>query len=76
MRRILALGVVLGMALVFGSITLVSADCAYHKAQAAVDKAKISKGVVTTPIIDKTVVSQLQTTQPNKPAKSTLQIKK
>jgi hypothetical protein len=69
MRRIFALGVVLGLAIVFGSTTLVSADCAYHKAQAAIKKANTSKEVATAPTVNKTVLGQLQTAQSDKPVK-------
>ncbi len=75
MRRILALGIALGMAAVLGSITLVRADCAYHKTQAAVDRAKTSKQVTTVTAVDKTVAGQLHTAQSDKPGKPAPQAK-
>ena len=75
MRRILALGIALGMAAVLVSITLVRADCAYHKAQAAVERAKTSKQVTTVTAVDKTGAGQLQTAQSDKSGKSAPQAK-
>jgi hypothetical protein len=70
MKRVLALIVALGVVAVFSSATLVYADCAYHKTQAAVDKADPAKTVATTPAPDKTDASQTQTqtAQADKPA--------
>ena len=67
MQRVLALIVALGVAAIFGSATLAGADCAYHKTQAAVDKADPSKTVATA--TDKTDASQVQTAQVEQPAK-------
>lgn len=75
MRRLFALGVVLGLAIVFGSTTLVSADCAYHKAQAALKQANSSKQVATAPTANKTGLGQLQAAQSDKPVKPALQTK-
>jgi hypothetical protein len=63
MKRTLALIAALGLAVVFGGATLVSADCQYHKTQAAVDKAESTKPVATASETDKTDASQLQTAQ-------------
>jgi hypothetical protein len=76
MKRPLALLVALMMAAVFGSVTLVSAECAYHKSQAAVDKAPINKEVATAPVPDKTNADQVQTAQVAKPAQPTAEVKK
>lgn len=76
MQRILAFGLAVAMAVVLGRVTLVRADCAYHKAQAAVGSAKTSKEVATVPAVDKTVASQLQTAQTDKPATPAPQTKK
>jgi hypothetical protein len=75
MKRPLALLGVLAMAAVIGSATLASADCAYHKSQAAVDKATINKEVAT-PAPDKTTADQVQTAQVSKPAQPTAEVKK
>ena len=76
MQRVLALIVALGVAAVFGSATLAGADCAYHKTQAAVDKADPSKTVATAPATDKTDASQVQTAQAEQPAKPAAEVKK
>jgi hypothetical protein len=76
MKRPLALLVALGIAAVFGSATLVSADCAYHKSQAAVDKATLNKEVVTAPAPDKTSTDQVKTAQVSKPAQPVAEVKK
>jgi hypothetical protein len=76
MKRMLVLVVALGMAVVFGSATLVSADCAAHKTQAAVDKADPAKTVATAPVTDKTDGSQLQTAQSEPLPKPAPEVKK
>ena len=76
MKRTLALVVALGMAVVFGGATLVSADCTYHKTQAAVDKADPSKTVAAAPATDKTDANQLQTAQSEQQAKPAPEVKK
>ena len=76
MKRPLVLFIVLVIAAVFGSVTLVSADCAYHKSQAAVDKATTNKEVVTAPAPDKTTADQVQTAQAPKPAQPVAEVKK
>ena len=76
MKRTLALIMALGMAVVFGGATLASADCTYHKTQAAVDKADPSKTVATASETDKTDANQLQTAQAEQPAKPTPEVKK
>ena len=76
MKRPLVLFIVLMMVAVFGSVTLVSADCAYHKSQAAVDKATTNKEVVTAPAPDKTTADQVQTAQAPKPAQPVAEVKK
>ena len=76
MKRTLALIMALGMAAVFGGATLAGADCAYHKSQAAVDKADPSKTVATAPVTDKTDANQLQTAQSEQPAKPAPEVKK
>lgn len=75
MRRIFALAIALGLTAVLGSITLVRADCAYHKAQSALDRAKTSKAVAIVTTVDKTTADQLQTAQSGKPDKPTPQVK-
>jgi hypothetical protein len=75
MKRSVALLVALGLAAVFGSATLVRADCAYHKSQAAVDKATINKEVATPPAPDQTT-DQVRTAQVNKPAQPAEEVKK
>ena len=76
MKRTLALIMALGMAAVFGGATLAGADCAYHKSQAAVDKADPSKTVATAPVTDKTDANQLQTAQSEQPTKTAPEVKK
>jgi hypothetical protein len=76
MKRTLALIMALGMAAVFGGATLAGADCAYHKSQAAVDKADPSKTVATAPVTDKTDANQLQTAQSEQPTKAAPEVKK
>ena len=76
MKRPLVLFIVLMMVAVFGSVTLVSADCAYHKSQAAVDKATTNKEVATAPEPDKTTTDQVQTAQVPKPAQPAAEVKK
>lgn len=68
MRRMFALIVALGVVVVCGGATLVSADCAYHKTQAAVDKVDPAKQVATAPTAEKTDANQVQTAQADKPA--------
>jgi hypothetical protein len=75
MKRPLALLVVVAMAAVFGTATLAGADCAYHKAQAAVDKADPTKSVATAPVTDKTDADQLKTVQVTKPAQTKAEVK-
>jgi hypothetical protein len=75
MKRPLALLVVLAMVAVFGSATLAGADCAYHKSQAALDKADPTKNVATTPATDKTDAGQLKTVQVTKPAPTKAEVK-
>ena len=74
MKRLLTLIVALGVAALFCSATLVSADCSYHKTQAAVDQTDASKNVVT--VADKTDASQVQTAQAEQPAKPAPAVKK
>jgi hypothetical protein len=76
MKRLLVLFIVMAMVAVSGSVTLVSADCAYHKSQAAVDKATPNKEVVTAPAPDKTTTDQVQTAQAPKPAQPAAEVKK
>jgi hypothetical protein len=76
MKRLFVLFMVMVMAAVLGSVTLVSADCAYHKSQAAVDKATTNKDVATAPAPDKTTTDQVQTAQAPKPAQPTAEVKK
>jgi hypothetical protein len=75
MRGILTLVVALGMSALLGSITLVHADCAYHKAQAAVERSKTSKQATTATSVDKTAAGQLQTAQSDKSGTSASQTK-
>jgi hypothetical protein len=75
MKRSLALFAVLAMAVVFGSATLAGADCAYHKTQAARDKADSSKSVAIAPVTDKTDAGQLKTTQVSKPVQTKAEAK-
>jgi hypothetical protein len=76
MKRSIALLVALGLAAVFSSATLVRADCAYHKSQAAVDKATINKEVATPPAPDQTTADQVRTAQAGKPAQPAEEVKK
>ena len=70
MKRILSLALVLGVIALFSGATLVSADCSYHKTQAAVDKTDASKNVATAPAPDKTDPGQVQTAQADQPVKA------
>ena len=74
MKKLLTLIVALGVAALFSSATLVSADCSYHKTQAAVDKTDASQNVATT--TDKTDVSPVQTAQADQPIKRAPEVKK
>jgi hypothetical protein len=76
MKRLLVLFTVMVMAAVFGSVTLVNADCAYHKSQAAVDKPTTNKEVATAPAPDKTTADQVQTAQAPRPAQPVAEVKK
>jgi len=67
-KKVLSLVVVLGVVALFSGATLVSADCSYHKTQAAV-KTEASKEVATAPVTDQPVVDQVQTAQATPPAK-------
>jgi hypothetical protein len=67
---------VLGVVALFSGATLVSADCSYHKTQAAVDKTDASKDVATVPATDKVVTDQVQTAQVSQPAKPAPETKK
>jgi len=75
-KRILSLALVLGVVVLFSGATLVSADCSYHKTQAAVDKTDASKDVATAPAPNKTDTNQVQTAQANPPAKPAPEPKK
>jgi hypothetical protein len=75
-KRILSLALVLGVVALFSGATLVSADCSYHKTQAAVDKTDASKDVATVPATDKVVTDQVQTAQVSQPAKPAPETKK
>ena len=68
MKRILSLVLVLGVVALFSGATLVSADCSYHKTQAAVPAtdASASKDVATAPV-DNKAVDQMQTAQATTP---------
>lgn len=74
MKRLLTLVVALGVAALFSSATLVSADCSYHKTQAAVDQTDASKNVAT--VADKTDTGQVQTAQTEQPVKPAPAVKK
>lgn len=74
MKQVLALIVALGVAALFSSVALAEADCAYHKTQAAVDKA--SKDVAVAPATEKADAGQIQTAQASQPAKADPQPKK
>jgi hypothetical protein len=76
MKRLLALFIVMAMAVVCGSVTLVSADCAYHKTQASADKATTNQEVVTAPAPDKTTTDQVKTAQAPQPAQPVAEVKK
>ncbi len=69
MKKIFSLVLVLGVVALFSGATLVSADCSYHKTQAAVDKTDATKDVATVPAPDKVVTDQVQTAQATPPAK-------
>ena len=75
MRKIITLAIALGLTAMSGSITLVRADCAYHKSQSALDSAKTTKAVATVPAADKTVAKRLQTVQSDKPDQPAPQMK-
>ena len=68
MKKVLSLVVVLGVVALFSGATLVSADCSYHKTQAAVPTTDASKDVATVPVVDKDA-TQVQTAQATPPAK-------
>lgn len=72
MRKIVALGIALGLLVVAGSITQVRADCASHKSQAALDKDKTSKRVAS---IDKMSVEQPHTSRTDAQSKPAPQVK-
>ena len=77
MKKVLSLVVVLGVVALFSGATLVSADCSYHKTQAAVDNTDAAKNVVSAPVPDKTDASQVQTAQANpQTAKPAPEVKK
>jgi hypothetical protein len=77
MKRTLALLVALMVAAVFGGATLASADCAYHKSQAAVDKPVVNQETATTqPAPDKANADQVQTAQAPRPAQPPVEVKK
>lgn len=77
MKRILSLALVLGVVALFSGATLVSADCSYHKTQAAVDKTDANKDVATVPAPEKTDTNQVQTAQANpQTAKPAPEVKK
>lgn len=63
MKRVLSLVVALSAAALFSSAALAGADCSYHKTQASVDKASVSKDVAAVPAADK--ADQVQTAQAN-----------
>jgi len=65
-KKILSLVVVLGVVALFSGATLVSADCSYHKTQAAVSTTDASKDVATAPA-DNKAVDQMQTAQATPP---------
>jgi hypothetical protein len=65
-KRSLALLVGLAMFVIFGGATLVSADCAYHKSQAATEKSDPAKNVTSAPQTDKASANQVQTAEVNK----------
>jgi hypothetical protein len=76
MKKMLALMAVLGVVAIVGSATLATADCSYHKAQMAMDKADTAKPVATAPA-DTTGTGQVQTAQaPAQPAQPAAEIKK
>ena len=72
MRKIVALGIALGLIVAAGSITQVRAECAGHKSQAALDKDKPSKEVAA---VDKAISGSLQTAQSDKQSKPVPQVK-
>jgi hypothetical protein len=78
MKRLLVLFIVMVMAAVFGSVTLVNAECAYHKSQASVDKATTDKEVVAAPAPapDTTTADQVRTAQAPQPAQPAAEVKK
>jgi hypothetical protein len=77
MKRLLALFIVMAMAAVFGSVTLVSAECAYHKSQASVDKATDKEVVAApAPAPDTTTADQVRTAQAPRPAQPVAEVKK
>jgi hypothetical protein len=75
-KRLLALIIALGVIVMFGSVTLVSAECPGHKTQATIDKADTTKTVATAPATDQADTGQLQTAQVDKPAQPAAEIKK
>lgn len=70
MKRSLALLAALAMVAVFGSATLAGADCAYHKAQAAVDKADAAKSVAKAPATDKQQTSEMKIVKVDQPVQT------
>jgi hypothetical protein len=75
MKRLLALFGAVVMTVVAGSVTLASADCAYHKSQAAVDKTDRTASVATAPATDKTKTGQLKTVEVTKSARTKAEVK-
>lgn len=76
MKRVLALVAVLGMVAMFGMASLVSAECAYHKAQASLEKADSTKEVVATPVPDKTDTNRMRTVKVENPVQPVAEVKK
>ena len=70
MKRSLALLAALAMVAVFGSATLAGADCAYHKAQAAADKADAAKSVAEAPATDKQQTSEMKIVKVDQPVQT------
>jgi hypothetical protein len=68
MKRVLALVMALSVAVVFGSVALVKADCPGHKSQASLDNATpVKESTVNLPA-DQTATDQVRTAQAEKPA--------
>jgi hypothetical protein len=66
----------LGVMMLVGRVSLVHAECAAHKSQAALEKATPAKEMATYPQTDQTVTDQTRTAKVDKPATPAPEVKK